>query len=110
MRNIKTLSMLKMEKNFKGHIEKGYYRRPYEHYNITFWILRLRQELEELQEAKDLEDFDKIREELADISNLVDYAFERTFIDENDPEGDDYFPDSKGFNQLFKNNKGVNQT
>lgn len=99
----KTLSMLKMEKNFRAHIEKKYARMPYRHYDLNFWLYRIKQETKELEEAINLQDFENIREELADISNLVDYAFETSFIKElmNKP----LVLGSKGLAQLFEHNK-----
>ena len=103
---MKTLAMMKMEKNFRAHIEKKYPRKPYEHYNLEFWIYRLKQELQELTKGYENRDVENIREELADISNLVDYAFERTFIEDF---SDEPIPNA-GLGQLFEHNeklKGV---
>lgn len=75
---IKTLAMLKMEKNFIA-LEKNYPRQPYaaENQPIRFMIHRIEEELQELKEAFDLENVDVMKEECADISNLVDYLFEQ---------------------------------
>lgn len=76
---IKTLAMLKMEKNFIA-LEKGYLRQPYDD-NITqptsFLISRIHQEYMELVEAFDIHNIAGMKEECADVSNLVDYLFEK---------------------------------
>jgi hypothetical protein len=48
--NIRTLAMLKMEKNFIAHIEEGYPRQPYndEKQSVNFLISRVEDELNEL--------------------------------------------------------------
>jgi len=75
---IKTLAMLKMEKNFIA-LEKGYPRQPYasEKQPISFMIHRIEEELDELKEAYDEQNVQVMEEECADISNLVDYLFEQ---------------------------------
>lgn len=73
---IKTLSMLKMEKNFIAVIEKQYSRQPYRYYPLSFFRDRIKQELEEFSRALENNDLSNMKEELADISNLVDYCFE----------------------------------
>lgn len=107
MTEIKTLAMLKMEKNFRGHIEKGYPRFPYRIYNMLFWIERLTQELNELKEKFALLDFEGMREELADLSNLVDYDFERSLLEEQGFIKDLFIDDDgkKGKKQLYEHNK-----
>jgi len=97
---IKSLNMLKMEKNFIAHNEKGYPRQPYNDKNqpIRFLIQRIHDELKELDtshqayealhtipnELISSEDFmdelNEMREECADISNLVDYLFEKLTV------------------------------
>ena len=97
---IKTLAMLKMEKNFIAHNEKGYPRKPYADKNqpIRFLIQRIHDELKELDtshqafealhtipnELISSEDFsdelNEMREECADMSNLIDYLFEKLTI------------------------------
>lgn len=72
---IKTLNAMKMEKNFIA-LEKGYSRQPYLTYNIFFWIDKLEEELLELRKAVIINDITNIKEELADLSNVIDYAFE----------------------------------
>jgi len=76
--SIKSLNMLKMEKNFIA-LEKGYPRQPYNDSNqpINFMIHRIEEELEELKEAFRQQNFTVMKEECADISNLVDYLFEQ---------------------------------
>jgi NTP pyrophosphatase (non-canonical NTP hydrolase) len=76
---IMSLAMLKMEKNFIAVIDKGYCRQPYSpeaNQPLGFMIFRLKQELEELEEAFKRGDLINMREELADISNLCDYTDE----------------------------------
>jgi hypothetical protein len=72
----KSLAMRKMEKNFIAHIDKGYQRRPYSHkeYDMHFWLQRLYEELNELEQAKTS---DEICDELADLSNIIDFIFEK---------------------------------
>lgn len=73
---IKTLAMIKMEKNFIAHNEKGYPRQPYEHFTIEKFLDRIEEELEEAIDAYDMLNYKALKQELADISNLVDYCFE----------------------------------
>ena len=77
--SIKTLAMLKMEKNFIALVEKKYPRQPYdaEGQSTAFLIDRIRNELKELQGAYLNRDIQGMREECADLSNLVDYLFEK---------------------------------
>jgi NTP pyrophosphatase (non-canonical NTP hydrolase) len=76
--SIKTLAMLKMEKNFIAHIEKGYPRQPYDSdQSVSFLIGRIHDELNELYVACNHNDVPTMKEECADISNLVDYLFEK---------------------------------
>jgi chromosomal replication initiation ATPase DnaA len=74
---IKSLSMLKMEKNFIA-LEKGYPRQPYNAPNqpTSFLISRIEDELTELKQAFKKLDIAIMKEECADISNIVDYLFE----------------------------------
>jgi len=95
--------MLKMEKNFRAHNDKGYPRQPYEHYNLDFWLYRLAQEFLELKEEIKRKNYEGIRDELADLSNLIDFAFERSFIDQSDQV--QQFPQEEGEKQLFEHNK-----
>lgn len=76
---IKTLAMLKMEKNFLA-LEKGYSRKPYNEIkqDIDFLLLRLDNEIDEFTEAYENKNLEVMLEELADISNLTDYLFEKT--------------------------------
>jgi len=78
--NIRTLAMLKMEKNFIAHIEKGYPRQPYndEKQSVNFLISRVEDELSELWDAYSNNDVPTMREECVDISNLGDYLFEKS--------------------------------
>ena len=76
---IKTLAMLKMEKNFIAVLEKNYPRQPYdaEDQSTVFLIDRIRDELKELQAAYFEYDVQRMREECADVSNVIDYLFEK---------------------------------
>lgn len=76
MKKIKTLAMLKMEKNFVAHIEKKYPRQPYLKAGAWYFLERIKTETEELTEALKAEDVEGAKLECADISNLVDYLFE----------------------------------
>jgi NTP pyrophosphatase (non-canonical NTP hydrolase) len=72
---IKTLAMLKMEKNFIA-LDKGYPRQPYLKIKIEDYFKYLETEIIELKIAIQNHDNINIKEELADISNFVDYIFE----------------------------------
>ena len=80
---MKTLAMIKMEKNFVAVIEKGYPRKPYKNLSTTYLLGRLKEEVEELSEAimrmdsEDLQSCEEAKKECADVSNIVDYLFER---------------------------------
>ena len=76
--SIQSLAMLKMEKNFIA-LEKGYPRQPYSDCNqpTSFLIDRIHDELKELEEAFGKKDIRTMKEECADISNIVDYLFEQ---------------------------------
>lgn len=74
---IRTLAMLKMEKNFIA-LEKGYQRQPYKGAQHTrFLIQRIKDETKELEDALDSHHILMMLEELADISNIIDYLFEQ---------------------------------
>ena len=77
--SIKTLAMLKMEKNFIAVIEKGYPRQPYnsEIQDVKFLINHIGDEVKELLDAWVSSDLAGMMEECADISNLIDYLFEK---------------------------------
>jgi NTP pyrophosphatase (non-canonical NTP hydrolase) len=79
LRGIRSLAMLKMEKNFIAFCEKSYPRQPYRDpkQTIAFSIDRIGEELKELIDAYDNLDTQTMMEECADISNLVDYLFEK---------------------------------
>ena len=76
---IRSIAMLKMEKNFIAHCDKGYSRQPYKDNNqpTSFLISRLDDELKELKEAFERKDIVNMQEELADLSNIIDYLFEQ---------------------------------
>lgn len=73
---IKSLAMLKMEKNFIAVMEKRYPRQPYKHYDLTFLFKRLSEEALKLSQAIKTDDIALIREKLADLSNIIDYMDE----------------------------------
>ncbi len=82
--SIKSLAMLKMEKNFRA-IEKGYPRQPYKHYSTMFLTQRIVDENKELDDAMtilinaeppDVGFTANVREEIADVSNCLDYLYE----------------------------------
>lgn len=74
---IKTLAMMKMEKNFIAHIEKDYPRQPYQACSLGFLMKRLYEESTELARAIIKKDFENAKLECADVSNIVDYIFEK---------------------------------
>lgn len=73
---MKTLAMLKMEKNFRA-LEKGYPRKPYEKFTIRFLVERLEEEVKELRRSLMNNNIENAKLECADVSNLVDYLFEK---------------------------------
>lgn len=74
---MKTLAMIKMEKNFIAHIEKKYPRQPYKVQSIKHLLERLDREVKELKEACAKKDIGAAKLECGDVSNIVDYIFER---------------------------------
>jgi len=77
---MKTLAMMKMEKNFVAQ-EKGYPRKPYDNYSLSFLMKRLYQESTELARAIVDKDFENAKLECGDVSNIVDYIFEKLVND-----------------------------
>ena len=75
--NILTLAMLKMEKNFVAHLTKCYPREPYNAFDEAFLLERIKQEVKELELALDSPEPHFAMEECADVSNFVDFLFER---------------------------------
>lgn len=73
---MKTLAMMKMEKNFVAQ-EKGYPRKPYEKLTFSDLFLRLDEEMAELFNAVFTHEIENAKKECADVSNIVDYIFER---------------------------------
>ena len=85
---IKSLAMLKMEKNFVAAVDKNYPRRPYERWDIVdlhSFVEREQKELKhEMITLGKVEDFGldehdqiiKIMNEVADVSNTLDYLYE----------------------------------
>ena len=76
----KSLAMRKMEKNFIAYLEKKYPRKPYSKFPVWFLIERLRQEVEELNDAVLKYKLEIAMNECADISNIIDFIFERLMI------------------------------
>ena len=89
--NIESLAMLKMEKNFVAHNDKGYPRQPYAQYDINDHFGFVEREYRELKQAfldyhTDIIKDNKmhlmtthlvnIRNEIADVSNTLDYFYE----------------------------------
>ena len=74
---MRTLAMIKMEKNFIAVIEKKYPRKPYETFTIGKLIDRLEEEYKELVDAYLETNYSAMLSELADVSNLVDFIFEQ---------------------------------
>ena len=75
---MKSLAMLKMEKNFVAVVEKGNPRQPYKHYNMKFLISKLDEEVAELSNAiLEKEGIEKAKKECTDVSNIVDFIFEK---------------------------------
>jgi len=74
---MKTLAMMKMEKNFIAHNEKKYPRKPYEVYTTRKFLSKLEQEYKELAQAIKERNIKKAKLECADVSNIVDFIFER---------------------------------
>lgn len=74
---MKTLAMIKMEKNFIAHIEKGYPRKPYHTASFGSLMKRFYEEAAELANAIRKKDFENAKLECADVSNILDYIFEK---------------------------------
>jgi len=93
--SIKSLAMIKMEKNFQA-LEKGYQRQPYtcpiangqREFTLIGFVLREMEELVESidiwvnSEDRDAVQFANIREEIADVSNCLDYLYEAVLREE----------------------------
>ena len=92
MNEIKSLAMMKMEKNFIAHNEKGYPRQPYNIYSLADCFSFVEREMKELDLAVGQyyasrgtpkfseESLVDILHEIADVSNCLDYLFEKTLI------------------------------
>lgn len=82
---IKSLAMLKMEKNFIAVNDKNKPRYPYEHFTTSSLMDKLREETEELVTAicqaqayeSNLQLVEDAKKECADCSNVIDIIFER---------------------------------
>lgn len=111
MNRILSLAMLKMEKNFVAHDDKGYPRNPYneyplfseDHLNLTAFVGREKLELDsaldildkclrnyarvQILSPSDIQDqVYKVMLEVADVSNTLDYLFERLLEEYHDLE------------------------
>jgi len=73
---MKTLAMIKMEKNFVAQ-EKGCPRKPYETYSLGDLYAKLVEEVVELHEAMKKQNTEEAKVECADVSNVIDYIFEK---------------------------------
>ena len=80
---VKSLAMLKMEKNFVAVIEKGYDRCPYNEYDLIDAEEWLKREVGELIYAIQNESTVDIRNEIADVSNVLDYMYEMALREED---------------------------
>jgi len=76
--DIKSLSMLKMEKNFIAVIEKEYPRQPHKHYTESELFSFINREMAELKKEWQAGSGSPIRimNEIADVSNCLDFFFE----------------------------------
>ena len=74
---MKTLAIMKMEKNFVAVIEKKYPRKPYEEFSMKRLLDWLDEEVQELHEAIRKIDFENAKWECADVSNIIDCVFEQ---------------------------------
>ena len=73
----KTLAMRKMQKNFIAVQKKGYPQKPYEYSSLRSLFAWLQQEIQELGKALALLDYEGALWECADVSNFLDFLFER---------------------------------
>ena len=76
--NMLSLAARKMEKNFIAVFEKEYRRKPQNQFSYDFWMKRLNKEALELEIEILKLDYDAICDELADLSNIIDYLYEKT--------------------------------
>jgi len=94
VKDITSLAMIKMEKNFIAHNEKGYPRQPYEQYSLADCFGFVEREMKELELAvrqyysgRHIKQFadeslTDIRLEIADVSNCLDYLYEKVLREE----------------------------
>lgn len=75
--NIKSLAMIKMEKNFRAVIDKGKPRDPYEYFSTKQLLEKLDEEVSELKEAISSGIPYAAMLECGDISNVIDIIFEK---------------------------------
>ncbi len=78
---IKSLNALKMEKNFRAQ-DKGYVRSPADDFSDSELFSWVERELVELIESLCSGNTGHIREEIADVSNCLDYLYERVLRNE----------------------------
>ncbi len=78
---LKSLNILKMEKNFRAQ-DKGYVRIPPDNFDIEELFKWVKREMKELDDAISIYDLTNIREEIADVSNCLDYLYEKTLREE----------------------------
>jgi NTP pyrophosphatase (non-canonical NTP hydrolase) len=81
-----TLNMIKMQKNFTAVNQKHKTAYPYKEYTIQFLLKRLKQEIAELEESINTQDWDNSQRECADVSNFTDYLFEAVTIKKQEPK------------------------
>jgi hypothetical protein len=74
--SIKSLAMMKMEKNFRAQ-DKGYVRMPPDSNTINELAEWVHREYLELMDAVFDGDCVHIREEIADVANCLDYLYEK---------------------------------
>jgi len=84
--DVTSLSMLKMEKNFIAHNDKGYPRQPYKEFSLYDCFGFVKREMKELDEAfkhhwfggrTNVDRLIVLRNEIADVSNCLDYLYEK---------------------------------
>ena len=92
VKDILSLAMLKMEKNFIAHNEKGYPKQPYKDFSLYDCYGFVEREMKELDASvkhhwfggrTNIDRLIAIRNEIADVSNCLDYLYEKTLMMEN---------------------------
>lgn len=74
---MKTLAMYKLNKCLIGVIEKKRTREPYLEFSFEFLLHRLDDEVQELIQAVKSKDYEEAKSECADVSNFIDFIFEK---------------------------------